>query len=88
MNSGLSDENVFICGFDGSKQNLTLLKEKDKFIRASAALDITDVGHKVVEIPDNIFNKREPVRIDLPYVMVTQDTDAATIDALLKVYQF
>ena len=88
MNSGLSDENVFICGFDGSKQNLMLIKEKDKFIRASAALDITEVGHKVVEIPDNIFNKREPVRVALPYVMVTHDTDAATIDSLLKVYQF
>ena len=83
MNSGLSDENVFICGFTAPNRS-TLLKEKDKFIRASAALDITDVGHKVVEIPDNILNKREPVRIDLPYVMVTHDTDPATIELGLR----
>jgi ribose transport system substrate-binding protein len=87
MNSGLSADNVFICGFDGSKQNLNLIKAKDKFIRASAALDITDVGHKVIEIPDNILNHRQPSTIDIPYVLVTDDTDAATIDQLLKVYQ-
>jgi ABC-type sugar transport system substrate-binding protein len=87
MNSGLSDENVFICGFDGSRQNLVLLKQKDKFIRASAALDIAEVGRKVVEIPDNIWNKRQPVEVSLPYVIVTHDTDAATIDRLLEVYK-
>jgi ribose transport system substrate-binding protein len=87
MNSGLNADNVFICGFDGSKQNLNLIKAKDKFIRASAALDITDVGHKVIEIPDNILNHREPTHIDIPYVLVTHETDAAMIDQLLKVYQ-
>lgn len=87
MNSGLNADNVFICGFDGSKQNLNLIKAKDKFIRASAALDITDVGHKVIEIPDNILHHREPSKIEIPYVMVTDDTDVATIDRLLKVYQ-
>jgi ribose transport system substrate-binding protein len=87
MNSGLSDENVFICGFDGSQQNLTLLKEKDKFIRASAALDITEVGRKVIEIPDNIFNKKQPTEVALPYVIVTHDSDPAEIDRLLAVYK-
>jgi ribose transport system substrate-binding protein len=87
VNSGLNTDNVFICGFDGSKQNLNFIKAKDKFIRASAALDITEVGHKVIEIPDNILHHREPSTIDIPYVMVTQDTDTAIIDRLLKVYQ-
>jgi ABC-type sugar transport system substrate-binding protein len=86
MNSGLSADNVFICGFDGSKQNLNLIKAKDKFIRASGALDITEVGHEVIIMPDNIMNHREPTHIDIPYVLVTHDTDAATIDQLLKVY--
>ena len=87
MNSGLSSDNVFLCGFDGSKQNLTLIKQKDKFIRASAALDIADVGRKVIQIPDNIWNKRKPTEVALPYVIVTEDTDTATIDRLLAVYK-
>ena len=86
-NSGLSAENVFICGFDGSKQNLTLIKEKDPFIRASAALDIADVGRKVIQIPDNIWNHRQPTEVALPYVIVTDQTDTATIDRLLAVYK-
>ena len=87
LNSGLSDENVFLCGFDGSNQNLEFIKQKDKFIRASAALDITEVGHKVIEIPDNIFNKKQPVEVALPYVIVTHDTDPAVIERLQQVYK-
>jgi ABC-type sugar transport system substrate-binding protein len=78
---------VFICGFDGSKQNLNFIKQKDKFIQASAALDITEVGRKVVQIPDNIFKKSGPTEVSIPYVIVTPQTDAATIDGLLKVYE-
>jgi ribose transport system substrate-binding protein len=87
QNSGLSSDNVFICGFDGSKQNLNFIKQKDKFIQASAALDITEVGRKVVQIPDNIFKKSGPTEVSIPYVIVTPQTDAATIDGLLKVYE-
>jgi ribose transport system substrate-binding protein len=87
LNSGLSDENVFICGFDGSNQNLEFIKQKDKFIRASAALDITEVGHKVIEIPDNVFNGKQPVEVALPYVIVTHDTDPAVIERLQAVYK-
>jgi ribose transport system substrate-binding protein len=86
-NSGLSPDNVFLCGFDGSNQNLTFIKQKDKFIRASAALDITEVGHKVVQIPDNIWNKKQPTEVALPYVIVTHDTDPAEIDRLQQVYK-
>ena len=87
MNSGLSADNVFICGFDGSKQNLTLVKQKDKFIRANAALDIADVGRKVIQIPDNIWNHRQPTEVALPYVILTEDSDPAIIDRLLAVYK-
>lgn len=86
MNSGLSHENVFLCGFDGSKQNLTLMKEKDNFIRANAALDITEVGHMVVEVPDNIFKKSGPAQVNMPYVMLDENSDVAVIDRLLKAY--
>lgn len=87
MNSGLNTDNVFLCGFDGSNQNLQLIKEKDPFIRASAALDIAEVGRQVVAIPDNIFKGVEPREVALPYVLVTQETDVATIERLQAVYK-
>jgi len=86
-NSGLSPDNVFICGWDGSKQNLNLIKDKDKFIKASAALDIALVGRTVVDVPDAVFKKSGKTEVTIPYVMVTDETDAGTIDNLLKVYQ-
>lgn len=86
MNSGQPTDNVFICGFDGSKQNLKLIQAKDKFIRASAALDLVAVGHYVIDIPHNIFNKRQPVFVEMPYTIVTHATDDGTINRLLKVY--
>jgi ribose transport system substrate-binding protein len=87
QNSGLSPDNVFICGWDGSKQNLNLLKAKDKFIQASAALDIALVGRTVVDVPDAVFKKSGQTEVSIPYVIVTPETDTATIDNLLKVYQ-
>ena len=87
QNSGLSPDNVFICGWDGSKQNLNLIKQKDKFIQASAALDITEVGHTVVDIPDRVFKHAGPTEVLIPYVMVTPQTDTGVIDRLLKVYE-
>jgi ribose transport system substrate-binding protein len=87
QNSGLSPDNVFLCGWDGSKQNLNLIKQKDKYIQASAALDITLVGHTVVDVPDRVFKHSGPTEVSIPYEMVTHDTDVATIDRLLKVYE-
>lgn len=87
QNSGLSPDNVFICGWDGSKQNLNLIKQKDKFIQASAALDIALVGRTVVDVPDHVFKKSGPTEVSIPYEMVTHATDVAVIDRLLKVYE-
>jgi ABC-type sugar transport system substrate-binding protein len=88
QNSGLSPDNVFICGFDGSKQNLNLIKAKDKFIQCSAALDIALVGRTVVDVPDAVFKKSGNTEVSIPYVLVTPQTDSAVIDNLLKVYEF
>lgn len=87
QNSGLPADNVFICGWDGSKQNLNLIKQKDKFIQASAALDITEVGHTVVDIPDRVFKHSGATEVLIPYVMVTPQTDTGMIDRLLEVYK-
>ena len=86
QNSGLSPDNVFICGWDGSKQNLNLIKAKDKFIQASAALDIALVGRTVVDVPDAVFKKSGRTEVSIPYVIVTPETDASTIDNLHQVY--
>jgi ribose transport system substrate-binding protein len=87
QNSGLSADNLFICGWDGSKQNLNLIKQKDKFIQASAALDIALVGRTVVDVPDHVFKKSGETEVSIPYEMVTHATDPAVIDRLLKVYE-
>jgi ribose transport system substrate-binding protein len=86
QNSGLAPDNVFICGWDGSKQNLNLIKQKDKFIQASAALDIALVGRTVVDVPDHVFKKSGATEVSIPYEMVTDATDPAVIDRLLQVY--
>lgn len=86
MNSGQPADNVFIAGFDGSRQNLKLIQARDKFIRASAALDLVAVGHYVIDIPHNVFTRRQPVFVEMPYTIVTHATDDGTINRLLKVY--
>lgn len=86
MNSGKSASNVFICGFDGSKENLLLIAKKDKYIRASGALNISLVGRMVVDIPDNITHHTHPTSIKIPYTIVTDKTPLRVINQLLSVY--
>jgi ribose transport system substrate-binding protein len=86
IDSGKSADNVFICGFDGSKQNLLLIAKKDKYIRASAALNISLVGRMVVDMPDNILHHRKPTSIKIPYTIVTDETPLHVINTLLSVY--
>jgi ribose transport system substrate-binding protein len=85
-NSGKSADNVFICGFDGSKENLLLIGRKDKYIRASAALNLISVGRSVVDIPDNILHHRKPTSIREAYTIVTDTTPPSVINQLLSVY--
>jgi ribose transport system substrate-binding protein len=87
QNSGLSSDNVWICGFDGSKQNLNLILQKDKFIKASAALDIALVGRTVVDVPDRVWKKSGETNVSIPYVLVTGDTPVDKVKDLLKVYE-
>jgi ribose transport system substrate-binding protein len=87
LNSGRPTDNVFICGYDGSKQNLKLIRAKDKIIRASGALDIALVGRMVVDIPDDVVHHRKPTSIKIPYKIVTDKTPHSVIDRLLQVYQ-
>jgi ribose transport system substrate-binding protein len=87
-NSGLPPENVFIVGFDGAKQNLELIKQKDPFLQACAALDIGDIGRRVIDIPRGVWNKAPEAETHVlePYVLIDGDSPAASIDTLLKVY--
>jgi len=73
--------------FDGSKQNLNLILQKDKFIKASAALDIALVGRTVVDVPDRVWKKSGETNVSIPYVLVTGDTPADKVKDLLKVYE-
>jgi ribose transport system substrate-binding protein len=87
-NSGLSSENIFIVGFDGAKQNLELIKQRDPFLQACAALDIGDIGRRVIDIPHGVWTKapEDQTHVLEPYVLITNESDPAEIDKLLKVY--
>ncbi len=87
-NSGLPNDNVFIVGFDGAKQNLELIKAKDPFLRASAALDIGDIGRRVIDIPHGVWTKapESETHVLEPYVLIDDASSTASIDTLLKVY--
>ena len=88
MNSGLSPDNIFIAGFDGAKQNLELIKAKDPFLQACAALDIGDIGRRVVEIPHGLWTgaPESETHVLEQYVLVTGNTETSTLDTLLSAY--
>jgi ribose transport system substrate-binding protein len=85
-NSGLSVDNIFIGGFDGSKQNLELLKAKDPYLQASAAIDVRDVGRKVIDIPHGLWTNapESETHVEEKYLLVTGNTAASTLDGLLS----
>lgn len=87
-NSGLPGDNVLICGFDGAKQNLELIKAKDPFLQVSAALDIAAIGRRVIDIPNAIWNggPDSDIHVQQQYTLVTPETPASDIDGLLAVY--
>ncbi|MDI6029018.1 sugar ABC transporter substrate-binding protein [Corticibacterium sp. UT-5YL-CI-8] len=91
INNGISDEKVFIAGFDGAPQVLELLKQKDAYIKASMGLDIERLGQRSIEIPHAIWANpnvaKSEIEIKEPYLLLTSDTDVATIDRLLSAYR-
>lgn len=88
QNSGLDAENLLIAGFDGAKQNLELIKAQDPFLQVTMALDIGDIGRRVIDIPHQLWNggPESETHVLQEYKLVTQETDAATIDGILSVY--
>jgi ribose transport system substrate-binding protein len=90
VNNGLKGDDVYIAGFDGAPQNLTLIKDKDPYIRASMGLDIERLGRRSIEIAHTIWaNPNAPkseTEIKEPYLLITHDTNAGEIDRLLSAY--
>ncbi|TIN95532.1 MAG: sugar ABC transporter substrate-binding protein [Mesorhizobium sp.] len=90
MSRGVAPEGAFIAGFDGANQNLHLIRDRDRYIKASMALDIAEIGRNVVKVPHAFFEDRNPpaaaTHLYTPYVPVTQDTEMQVIERLLKVY--
>jgi ABC-type sugar transport system substrate-binding protein len=88
QNSGLAADNVLIAGFDGAKQNLELIKAHDPFLQVSMALDIGDIGRRVVDIPHQLWNggPESETHVLQEYKLVSHETAEADIDTILSVY--
>ncbi|HTN98890.1 MAG TPA: sugar ABC transporter substrate-binding protein [Nordella sp.] len=88
QNSGLASDNLLIAGFDGAKQNLNLIKARDPYLQVSMALDIGDIGRRVIDIPYQLWNKgpESETHVLQQYKLVSHETAPADIDVILSVY--
>lgn len=88
QNSGLGPDGVLIAGFDGAKQNLELIKARDPFLQVSMALDIGDIGRRVIDIPYQLWNggPEAETHVLQQYKLVSHETAEADIDTILSVY--
>lgn len=88
QNSGLGPDNVLIAGFDGAKQNLELVKARDPYLQVSMALDIGDIGRRVIDIPYQLWNggPESETHVLQEYKLVSHETAEADIDTILSVY--
>lgn len=90
VNNGLEGDDIYIAGFDGAPQNLTLIKDKDPYIRASMGLDIERLGRRSIQIAHTIWDNpnapKSETEIKEPYLLITHDTDGAEVDRLLSAY--
>ena len=88
QNSGLGSDNVLIAGFDGAKQNLELIRAHDPFLQVSMALDIGDIGRRVIDIPHQLWNggSESETHVLQEYKLISHETADADIATVLSVY--
>lgn len=86
-NTNKDPSTVYIGGQDGSQQALEAIKEGG-FFKATAALDLAEVGRAVVGLPADIIEGKEPkgTSVELLPVLASADTPEV-IDKLLKSFE-
>jgi ribose transport system substrate-binding protein len=88
QNSGLGPDNVLIAGFDGAKQNLELIRAHDPYLQVTMALDIGDIGRRVIDIPHQLWNggAESETHVLQEYKLISHETPDADIATVLSVY--
>ncbi len=79
--AGIQPDGIYIAGFDGALGALKSVKEGG-YVKADAALDLTEIGRSVVYVVDNIKNGVEPKDKLHPYVIVDA-TSGQVLDDLI-----
>ncbi len=78
VNAGITGDNIFIAGFDGAKQNLEMIQQKDQYIKAAMALDLVGLGQRSVEIAHTLMEDPEApealTKIKAPYLLISHET--------------
>lgn len=81
--AGRDPADVYLAGWDGSRLVLEAIQEGG-FIKATAALDLFNIGRAVVEVPANVIEGSGETELNMEYVLADQsvpDTVQRLIDA-------
>lgn len=73
--SAARQNNMFICGFDGSAPVISQILAGSP-VRATGALDAVAIGAASVEVTANAIEGKSPTKINFPYVLVDHNTQA------------
>lgn len=71
--AGRDPEEVYLAGWDGSRLVLEAIQEEDSYIKASAALDLYNIGRAVVEVPANAIEGSGETELNMEYVLADQE---------------
>jgi len=87
VTAGKDVSNVWIAGYDGSQPAMEQAVSGTSPLRLVAALPLYDIGRQVVQVPDNVINKRGNTNYKAPYVMVSTANKAAGVALINKFKQ-
>lgn len=76
LEQGKDPASVYVGGSDGGKRNIELILKGNDPIKASAALDLVEIGRQSIAIPANIVEGKGPSRWAAPYTLVTPQQKA------------
>jgi len=83
--AGKKPEDIWVAGYDGAKQPLTMVKTGE-MVGAVAALPLVGVGNMAIDLPADLIEGKGVKNRMIDYEVVTNGDDAK-IDELLAVYE-
>ncbi len=82
--AGRDPQEVYLAGWDGSRLVLEAIQE-DSYIKASAALDLYNIGRAVIEVPANALEGSGETELNMEYVLADQE-HADVVQRLIDAY--